>query len=304
MSTTDREDTLKRLTDELANFQGILEGISPLSLEIPQLEGLDIFGKIMPMNGIAGGDHIIYVDFKQQYNLQARIAEAQGGGRHEVAANLKRCRNRAGVILMDVSGHQATDALLAAMLHQSFRMGALYELDIFGQITNRLFENLNTRFYNTSSMSKYFTMIYGEIATDTTFRFFTAGHPPPIVFSDKHGRFMDIDPQLCAAFPPIGMQPSKDMIDQSATSSVLGFKSKYVINKWEIMGENDIMIICSDGLLEHSRGGETYYPKSLQDLICEVKNESAATICDAIQKDALSFNNQSDDISFIVIKRI
>lgn len=303
MSTKGMKNKLKRLTDELANFQGILQGISPSSLEIPQLDGLDIHGKMIPMNGIAGGDHIIYVDFKQQYNLQARIAEAQQGGRHEVAANLNRCRNRAGMILMDVSGHQATDALLAAMLHQSFRMGALYELDIFGQITNRLFDNLNTRFYNTASMSKYFTMIYGEIATDTTFRFFTAGHPPPIVFSAKHGRFMDIDPQLCTAFPPIGMQPSEDMIDQNATNSVLGFKSKYVINEWEIMGENDIMIICTDGLLEQSRAGKTYYPQYLQDLICDVKNESAATICDAIQEDALNFHKQSDDISFIVIKR-
>src|SRR5436190_23717279 len=95
-------------------------------------------------------------------------------GKDEVVANLKRCRTRAGIVLLDVSGHQVTDALLAAMLHQAFLLGSLYELDTFGHITRRLFENLNSRFYQSSSRTKFATMIYGEIAQDTTFRFLSA----------------------------------------------------------------------------------------------------------------------------------
>ena len=31
--------------------------------------------------------------------------------------------------MLDAAGHQMTDALLAAMIHQAFLLGALYELD-------------------------------------------------------------------------------------------------------------------------------------------------------------------------------
>jgi hypothetical protein len=34
----------------------------------------------------------------------------------------------AGVALIDVCGHQITDALLTAMFHQAFLLGILYEL--------------------------------------------------------------------------------------------------------------------------------------------------------------------------------
>ena len=67
-----------------------------------------------------------------------------------VDADLTRCQRMAGIAVIDVSGHRVTDALLTAMLHQAFLLGSLYELDMFGQITKRLFENLNTRFYQSS----------------------------------------------------------------------------------------------------------------------------------------------------------
>ena len=45
--------------------------------------------------------------------------------------------------------------VMAAMLHQAFLLGSIYELDMFGQITRRLFENLNARFYQSSGKHKY-----------------------------------------------------------------------------------------------------------------------------------------------------
>ena len=38
-------------------------------------------------------------------------------------ANLERCKTKAGIAVLDASGHQATDALLAAMLHQALAVG-------------------------------------------------------------------------------------------------------------------------------------------------------------------------------------
>ena len=178
-------DPLESLRSELKNFQEIAKHIVPSPGDVPVLNGIEVYGGSIPLNGTGGGDHIIYVDFKKRFDLRARINAAQAEGRTEVVQHLEQCRRKAGIAILDVVGHQATDGMLAAMLHQAFLLGAIYELDMFGNITKRLFENLNTRFYHSSSLSKFVTMIYGEISEDTTFRFLSAAHPPPVVFSNQ-----------------------------------------------------------------------------------------------------------------------
>src|SRR4029434_7418993 len=101
--------------------------------------------------------------------------------------------------------------------------------DRYGQITRRLFENLNTRFYQSSGTNKFVSLIYGEISDDAKFRFLSAGQPYPSVFSSQHNRFMDVSPHLCLSFPPLGMLPSFNVIDRITMSSLLGVKeSDYV----------------------------------------------------------------------------
>src|SRR5438477_11581265 len=105
-------DPLTLLTGELKNFQEIAHYIVPLPGEIPSLRGIDVYGDTMALNGVIGGDHIIYVDFKKRYDLAARIEQAAAAGRWEVVTHLESCKGKAGIALMDVSGHQVTDALL------------------------------------------------------------------------------------------------------------------------------------------------------------------------------------------------
>jgi len=291
------------LADELKNFQEIAKYILPKSGEIPRLGGIDIYGDTVPLNGIVGGDHIIYMDYKQRYDLEARIKSAAKKGRFDLVENLQNCQNRAGFVVMDVSGHHVTDALVAAMVHQAFLLGALYELDMFGHITSRLFENLNTRFFGSSSSSKFITMIYGEILEDGTFRFLSAAHPPPIVFSNRHDRFMEVSEELCTSFPPMGTLPSYNVIDRKATKSILGFKDEYVLNEWALMGSGDILLLYTDGLLEHTRGEEEYFPFRLEAVIREVKHRSAREIYEAISADYLAFGSPTDDVTIMVIKR-
>lgn len=295
--------SLEHLTGEMENFQDIAKYIKPLKGEVPVLKGIDIYGDTLPLNGVVGGDHIIYVDFKKRYDLGARIRHAVARGRPAVVENLRRCQGMAGIALVDVSGHQITDALLAAMLHQAFLLGAIYELDMFGNITERLFENINTRFYNSSSVSKFLTMIYGEISENDTFRFLSAAHPPPLVFSNLHNRIMEVPADLCTTFPPIGTLPSQNVIDRRTNRSVLGYKDRYEINEWELMGTGDILLLCTDGLLDHARGEEDYFPERFQDRLREVKHLDARGIFQEVIDDALAFSDPSDDISLVVIKR-
>ena len=303
MQPLDASDALKQLTRELENFEDTAKYLIPQPGEIPRLRGIEVFGGTLALNGVVGGDHIIYVDFKQRFDLQARIAQATEEGRLEVVENLTRCQRMAGIAVIDVSGHRVTDALLAAMLHQAFLLGAIYELDRFGQITNRLFENLNARFYQSSGAHKFVSMIYGEISEDARFRFLSAAQPFPLVFSARHDRFMDVSPHLCVSFPPLGMLPSLGVIDRNTTTSALGFKSHYAVNEWSLMGAGDILLLHTDGLAEHAREHESYVPNRLEQKLREVKGQRAAEIFEAIREDLLAFNKPSDDISLVVVKR-
>ena len=296
----DIRSSVRRLSGELENFQEIARHIRPHAGDVPELQGLDIYGQSIPLNGVIGGDHIVYVDFNKRYDLDARIEQAKRRGNSDVATALQMCKRKAGIAVLDVSGHQITDALLAAMMHQAFLLGVIYELDYSGNITERLFENLNTRFYRSSAVSKFLTLLYGEIYDDGTFKFLSAAHPPPVVFSREYDKIVTIpDP---VSFPPIGTLPSQD-IDRRNTTSVLGYKDPYRVNELDLIGNGDIMLIYTDGLMEHQKDGEEYFPNHLEKVLHSYKEESAFVIFEAIRDDVLSFAEPDDDISFVVIKR-
>ncbi len=302
MAPLDIGSSPEHLARELENFQDIASYIVPQRGEIPSLGGFDICGEVWPLNGVVGGDHMIFMDFKNSYDLEARIVSALAEGRPDIMANLRACQTKAGFALVDVSGHRVTDALLAAMFHQAFLLGSIYELDMFGGITKRLFENLNTRFYNSSSVHKFLTMLYAEITEDGKFRFLSAAHPVPLVFSNRENRFMDVAAELSATSSPLGTMPSTNVIDRTVSESLLGFKGRYQWNEWQLMGRGDILLLFTDGLSEHGLGEAAYVPSRLEEVVRESKEASARELLETIRGDLLAFAEPSDDISLIVIK--
>lgn len=294
----------ERLAREIENFQDIASYISPQSGEVPRLRGFDVSGQTVHLNGDVGGDHVIFVDFKQRYNLEARIAQAKGRHQLPIAENLRRCRKRAGIAVVDVAGHRITDALLAAMFHQAFLLGSIYELDLFGEITGHLFENLNTRFYNSSGVHKFLTMLYAEIGEDARFRFLSAAHPAPLVFSYLKDRFMEVEEALRSTSPPLGTMPSSSVIDLDQTpESLLGVKGRYEWNEWTLMGRGDVLLLGTDGLLEHRNGEIPYVPDRLEHTVRRHKDRSATEIVAAIVEDSLAFSAPADDMTVVAIKR-
>ena len=60
------------------------------------------------------------------------------------------------------------------------------------------------------------------------------------------------------------MFSSQNIVDQRQTKrGVLGFKDRSEVNEWSLMGAGDILLLHSDGLLEHARGNELYFPNHL-----------------------------------------
>ncbi|MDQ1354485.1 MAG: SpoIIE family protein phosphatase [Acidobacteriota bacterium] len=302
---TDVYKTLRFLKHELENFGDITRQLKPSSGEIPTLEGIDIYGEAIPFNGVAGGDHIIYIDFNKRYDLDLRIEEAQKNNRPEVVEKLLLNKRRAGVMVADASGHNITDALLAAMLHQAFLTGVQYELKHHGEVTVELFEILNSRFFNSSSLTKFITLIYGEISDAGKFRFITAGHPLPIVFTNKDNRLIKVCFERMYRFPPIGTLPSGEDVDCERNFSRRGYKRKYSIHEINLMGPGDILLLYSDGFSEHRNDQEVYYfSRRLQETLMRIKNGSAREIYSNLKDDLLQFAAPSDDLTFVVIKKI
>jgi len=294
---------VSRLEGELANFRSMMEYVNRIPDEV-SLANIEIFGQTFPLNGILGGDHLILVDFKSRYNLDARIETAQAKGQEEVARQLSRCRDKVGVLVADSAGHGMTDALLTAMLHQAFLTGVLYELENEGHVTAKLFEVLNTRFAESSSVSKFITMIYGEISDDGTFRFISAGHPKPLVYSAAFDRLVDIDPEHMKNVLPIGIFPSEGDIDEPNSQRPMAYKQRFAVNQVSLMGVGDILLLQTDGLHEHGHGDDLYAPRHLEESIRRVRDLPPHEIIAAVYEDMVRFAPPKDDTSLVVIKKI
>ncbi len=298
----------KKLDRELrAGAQHLGQSLIPDSGAIPRMSNVDIYGLTIPLNGIAGGDLITFVNFRERYDLDGRIAHAQAHGSEEIAQRLQRLKKRGGVLVADVSGHEFTDALRALLLHQLFYLGALYELDLYGEITTHLIEQINIRFFRSTTLRKladvdsssFVTLIYGEISNNGRFRFVSAGHPAPLVFSSLFDRFVEISPDRLVSYPPLGLQLSEDYADVRLYRPALGYKKHYTVNELNLMGEGDVLLLYTDGLLDPF---SSYTHGQLERAVSRAKNGGAKDICEAILADRKAAAEQTDDLSLLVIK--
>jgi serine phosphatase RsbU (regulator of sigma subunit) len=298
-----------KIQEELRDgAQYLSQRLMPASGAIPHIPGIDIFGITLPLNGIAGGDLITYVNFQQRFDLDARIRHAQARGLDRMAHSLQKLKRKGGLLVADVAGHDFTDAARALMLHQAFHTGALYEMDLHGEITVRLIEQINTRFLKSSTLrnlaadpdeASFITLIYGEISHTGRFRFVSAGHPAPLVFSREYDRFVEISPDRLASYPPIGLQPLENMADARRYQTALGYKKRYTVNELNLMGQGDVLLLYTDGLLDPL---SPYTQEQLERVVSRVKDGSAAEICSAIVQERNTAAEQTDDLSLVVIK--
>jgi len=279
-------DTLRFLEDELQNFKQIARIIKPSAGEIPRLRGVDIAGLSLPLSGEFGGDHIVYVDFNRRYDLDAMIERARAEGRAEVAARLAENKRRAGILLVDVAGHRLTDAMVAAMLHQAFLLGTSYELERAGEITTSLFKHIQTRFYESTNIKKLVAMLYGEINDRGRFRYISAGHPTPLVFSREFAKLVFLAPERRLSAGLVGLSRSTD----------------FPVNEIELLATGDILILATDGVTEHGEG--TYVAEELPRVLAEARDLSAAEIGDRILTSLPAWAAPTDDVTAVVVKRV
>ena len=205
-------------------------------------------------------------------------------------------------------GHEFTDAIRALILHQTFYLGALYELDLYGEITTRLIEQINMRFFKSRTLHKltaemesasFITLIYGEISFSGRFYFVSAGHPPPLVFSREFDRFVEISPDRLVSYPPLGLQLNEDNADARLYQPALGYMKHYTVNELNLIGQGDVLLLYTDGLIDPffyllaRTVGTGGFPR---------EKWHGKEICQAILEDRKAAAEQTDDLSLAVIK--
>jgi hypothetical protein len=184
----------------------------------------------------------------------------------------------------------------------------LPKVDLNGQITLRLFEQINTPFCKSTTLrnlaadpdeASYITLIYREISNTGRFSFVSAGHPPPLVFSREFDRFVEVSPDRLVSHPPIGLQPGEHQPDARRYERTLGYKKRYTVNNLNLMGQGDVLLLYTDGLIEPL---SVYTQSQLQQAASRAKDGSARAICEAIVRDRQAFAAQTDDLTLVVIK--
>jgi serine phosphatase RsbU (regulator of sigma subunit) len=180
----------------------------------------------------------------------------------------------------------------------------LYELEMHGHVTAKLFEILNTRFHQSSSVTKFLTMIYGEISEKGIFRFISAGHPPPMIFSAEFDCFVRIDPARLRTFFPVGMFPNEAGVEESIEPRPRVYKKKYTVNEVNLMAPGDLLFLFTDGLSDHAAEGQSYVPGRFEATVRSSKHLPARGIVAAVYEDMKRFAPLTDDTSLVVIKRM
>jgi serine phosphatase RsbU (regulator of sigma subunit) len=186
------------------------------------------------------------------------------------------------------------------MLHQAFLVGVLYELEHSGHVTTKLFEILNTRFHQSSSVTKYVTMVYGEIAEDGTFRFISAGHPRPLIYSAAFGRFVELGGAGLVAVPPIGLFPTEGDVDRAVAGWVGTESPRQRVNEVRLLGDGDVLLLYTDGASDQV-GGEL--AAALTPVMRRVSSLPARGIVEALHAEIVGRQPPADDMTLVAIKR-
>ncbi|MCX6816235.1 MAG: SpoIIE family protein phosphatase [Candidatus Aenigmarchaeota archaeon] len=179
----------EELAKEVLNLQELSALALPRKENFPRLKGIDYFAATEPYKGCVGGDLVTIVNFEKEYHIGEKIKAAREAKNYILADTLAKNLDRFGILVADSSGHMISDSVNTSYLHAAFRTGVAYELKYKGEITAELFELLNTNFYNRMTpeflrKKPFITLIYGEVSNSGKFRFLSAGHPAPIVFSN------------------------------------------------------------------------------------------------------------------------
>jgi serine phosphatase RsbU (regulator of sigma subunit) len=241
-----------------------------------------------------------------------------------VAEDLHDLYTTAGVLLVDAQGHGVISAKIASTVHDTFHAFMLSELDRHGKTTPELFEMINLRLAHSvtarnalgrsedETAREIATMLYGEVRPSGHFRFVNFGHPPPLKFSARERKFVEIDKDRMVQYLPLGLEVPEDNPDRKRYFS-MGFRQRPAdysdIAEIALINPGDILFLYTDGVYD---GSDEEVRRDLEGLMNDFCLLSAKDICNAVLQYAvkrdghLSESGEQDiidDKTVFIIKR-
>ena len=224
----------------------------------------------VPRNSV--DDHVEWLKSRAGFRpeMETEYRAARSSEQVRVAEDLEELYNTAGVLLVDAEGHGIISAKIASTVHDTFHALMLAELDQRGKTTPELFEKLNLRLAQSvtarnalgrsedESAHEIATMLYGEVRPNGHFRFVNFGHPPPLVFSAEHRKFVDVDRSRMVQFLELGLQIPEDHPDRNRYFS-LQYRQRAKssdVAEIALMSPGDILFVYTDGLYDGSDAKE------------------------------------------------
>jgi serine phosphatase RsbU (regulator of sigma subunit) len=110
---------------------------------------------------------------------------------------------------------------------------------------------------------------------------------------------VEISSDRLVTYPPIGLQISEDDADAMLFPPALGYKKNYTVNELNLMGQGDVLLLFTDGLMDPF---SSYNKDRLERAVSRVKEGTAREICEKIFEDRIAAQKPDDDISLVVIK--
>ena len=269
--------------------------------------------------------HVQWMKSKPEYTSDdiEGYRRAKSSEQLRVAENLQSLYDIAGVLVVDAEGHGIIAAKIASTVHDTFQAFMLSELDRNGEATPDLFERLNVRLAQsvtarnalgrskTRNAREIATMLYGEIRAGGHFRFVNFGHPPPLVFSAKYGKFMEIDKAQMVQFLALGLEIPEDYPDRNKYVS-LKVRQRQMnasdVAEITLMGRGDILFLYTDGVYD---GSDESARREIEQIIKGCQQQPAKVVCNAIldyavKKDQqlrqMSLGDEVDDKTVFIIK--
>lgn len=288
------------------------EFLEPLPAGIPIRNAVDDF--VEWLKGTA--------DYTPEMEAEYRFAKSSEQRR--VAEDLHELYTTAGVLIVDAQGHGIISAKIASTVHDTFHALMLTELDRYGKTTPGLFENLNLRLAQSVTARNALgisakehareiaTMLYGEVRPGGQFRFANFGHPPPLVFSSRTGKLLQVHESHMAQFLALGLQLPASHPDREKYFALNLRKQEFLpsdVGEIRLRDPGDLLVLYSDGVYD---GFDDSGREQLQDTLAKYHPESAKEIATAlmdmaVEKDELLRRSGDeeviDDKTVVVVKR-
>jgi serine phosphatase RsbU (regulator of sigma subunit) len=231
-------------------------------------------------------------DFRPE--MEAAYRQTRSLQQVRVAENLHELYDTAGVLLVDAQGHGLISAKIASTVHDTFHAFMLTELDRHGKTTPELFDLINLRLAHSltarnalgeeasGAAREIATMLYGEVRPSGHFRFVNFGHPPPLAFSAREGKFREVDKDRMVQFLPLGLEVPEDSPDRKRYFSMhlrQRGAGKSDVAEIALARSGDLLFLYTDGVYDGSDDEER---RSLEELMRDVCHRPAKDICQAV----------------------